>query len=210
MSVSRVARGFALGIALALNVVTAQIARAADPLIFDYHGWHIDLTGARGAQADAQTIEAVKRQLDIVKHVGLKPQVVEFMRTIKIWANPSNQKFGPGHYGRATGVDLRVRELDAAKPIVLHEFLHAYHDQQLPAGFHNADIERFFERGKTAGWPAGSYMLTNKLEFFDTTASVYLFGDIPRPPHSRSEIRSKQPQYYQWLATLFDDGHARP
>jgi hypothetical protein len=39
---------------------------------------------------------------------------------------------------------------------------------------------------------------------------VYLYGDIPRPPESRKQLRAKQPQYYQWLADLFDDGRARP
>jgi hypothetical protein len=203
-------RKSALGIAVAINVIAAQTAWAGDPRIFDYHGWHIDLTGAPGAVADRKTIGAVKHQLDIVEHVGLKPQVVEFMRTIKIWANPNGQRFGPGHYARATGIDLRLRALVPTKPIILHELLHAYHDQQLPDGFANQDIEKFYDRGKTAGWPADSYMLTNNREFFAVTASVYLFGDIPRPPHSRSQLRARQPRYYEWLAALFDDGHARP
>jgi hypothetical protein len=43
--------------------------------------------------------------------------------------------------------------LDPNKPILLHEQLHAFHDQQLPPGFANADIEKFHERGKSAGWP---------------------------------------------------------
>jgi hypothetical protein len=205
-----VLRGLVLGVALAASVLAAQVARADDPLIFEYHGWHVDLTGAKGAKPAPKMIGAVKRQLDIVEHVGLKPQVLQFMRTIRIWANPNAARTGPGHYGHATGVDLRVRELDPRKPIILHELLHAYHDRQLPSGFKNPDVESFFERGKTTGWPADSYMMSNNREFFAVTASVYLFGDIPRPPESRSQLRAKQPRYYQWLAALFDDGHPRP
>jgi hypothetical protein len=203
------AHRFVLGLALSPILLAAQIAWAGDPPVFDYHGWHVDLTGVPGGP-DQKAIDAVKHQLDIVEHVGLKPDVLAFMRTIKIWANPNNRKFGPGHYGGAAGVDLRVRELAPEKPIILHEFLHAYHDQRLPKGVANPDVERFFKRAKSVGWPADAYMMTNKGEFFAVTASVYLFGDIPRPPYSRAEIRAKQPRYYEWLAVQFDDGHARP
>jgi hypothetical protein len=52
-----VVRGFALAIALATSVPCAQVAWAQDPLIFEYHGWRIDLTGARGREADAKMID---------------------------------------------------------------------------------------------------------------------------------------------------------
>jgi hypothetical protein len=206
-----VSKGFALSVGLIVGIVVGVAttdAASADPLVFEYHGWQVDLTGARGAESPAKMVAAVKRQLDIVEHVDLKPEVVQFMRTVKIWANPGNKKFGPGHYARATGVDLRVKELDAKKPIILHEFLHAYHDQKLPDGFANPDIARFFERGHGL-WRDKAYMMTNRREFFAVTASVYLFGDIKRPPYSRARLRAKQPQYYQWLANLFDDGRPR-
>jgi hypothetical protein len=191
-----------------LGNLAAVTPASAEPLIFEYHGWQVDLTNAKGAEPDGKMIGAVKRQLDIVEHVNLKPQVLQFMRTIKVWADPTKAKFGPGHYGRATGVDLRVKRLDPHKPIVLHEFLHAYHDKMVPAGFDNADIKQFFERGKQF-WPPGSYVLSNGREFFAVTASVYLFGDIDRPPQSRAQLRAKQPAYYKWLADLFDDGRPR-
>lgn len=195
---------------VAVAMLGATSVCRADPLIFDYRGFHVDLSAARGTMPDAKMTVAVKRQIDIVDKIGLKPQVVAFMRTIKVRANPKQTRTGPGHYGRAAGIDLRMPLLEPEKPILLHELLHAYHDQQLPAGFANADVERFYERGKTAGWPVDSYMMSNSHEFFATTASVYLFGDIPRPPESRKQLRTKQPQYYQWLADLFDDGRARP
>jgi hypothetical protein len=204
-----VVRGLASAVALATLVLAAQTALAKDLLVFDYHGWHVDLTGARGAEPAPRMVAAVERQLDIVEQVALKPQVLDFMRTIRIWANPRNASFGPGRYGHATGIDLRVRALEAEKPIILHELLHAYHDRRLPGGLNNPDIEMFYQRGKTAGWPSDAYMLTNNREFFAVTASVYLFGDIPRPPESRKALRSKQPRYYQWLADLFDDGKPR-
>jgi hypothetical protein len=205
--VTSISRILALCIVIAINAVTVAGA-AADPLVFSYHGWQVDLTNARGAAPDQEMVAAVERQLDIVEHVGLKPDVLQFMRTIRVWADPSGASFGPGHYGRATGVDLRVKRLEPNKPIILHEFLHAYHDRMVPEGFNNPDIRKFFQAGKTY-WPSDSYMLSNNREFFAVTASVYLFGDIDRPPFSRAELRSKQPHFYQWLAALFDDGRPR-
>jgi hypothetical protein len=203
-------RSLAAVLAVAVSLFAATAACRADPLIFDYRGFRVDLSTARGTMADAKMIAAVKRQIDMVEQVKLKPDVVAFMRTVKIWANPKETRTGPGHYSRATGIDLRMPLLDDKKPILLHELLHAFHDQKLPAGFANADIKSFYQRGKSAGWPQDSYMMNNDHEFFATTASVYLYGDIPRPPESRKQLRAKQPQYYQWLADLFDDGRARP
>ncbi|MBB2698230.1 hypothetical protein EFD56_11745 [Rhizobium phaseoli] len=189
-------------------VIGLPAARAADPLIFSYHGWQVDLTNARGAESDKEMVAAVKRQLDIVEHVDLNPDILAFMRTIRIWANPAAAGFGPGHYSHKTGIDLRVKSLDPDKPIILHELLHAYNDRMLPGGFDNPDIREFFDNGREL-WPTDSYMMSNSHEFFAVTASVYLFGDIERPPHSRNELRKNQPRYYQWLATLFDGGRPR-
>nr|WP_226951330.1 hypothetical protein [Rhizobium terrae] len=193
--------------AILFNALQAFPA-AADPLVFSYHGWRVDLTGARGAESDQKMVATVKRQLDIVEQVGLKPDVVQFMRSIPVWADPSKASSGPGHYGSGAGVDVRVRQLDPDKPIILHEFLHAYHDKIVPQGFNNPDIKEFHDRGRQF-WPGDSYMMSNAREFFAVTASVYLFGNIDRPPYSRAELRNKQPRYYQWLAQLFDDGRPR-
>jgi hypothetical protein len=207
---TRVARDLAAVLAVVISMLVATSSCRADPLIFNYRGFHVDLSGARGTLVDAKMIAAVKRQIDIVDEVKLKPQVVAFMRTIRIWANPKKTGLGPGHYARATGVDLQMSQLEPNKPILLHELLHAFHDQQLPDGFANKDIKKFHDRGSAAGWPEDSYLMSNHREFFAVSASVYLFGDIPRPPESRKQLRAKQPQYYQWLADLFDDGRARP
>ena len=205
-----ITRVLAAALVVAVSLLAATTASSADLLIVDYRGWHVDLSGARGTMPDEKMITAIKRQIDMVEQVRLKPQVLAFMRTIKTWANPKQTKTGPGHYARATGIDLRMPLLEPNRPILLHELLHAYHHQQLPTGFDNADIEKFYERAKGAGWPEESYMMSNHREFFATTASVYLFGDIPRPPESRKELRTRQPQYYQWLADLSDDGRPRP
>lgn len=76
-------------------MIAATGTAGADPLVFTYHGWQVDLTNAKGAEPDREMAATVKRQLDIVEHVNLKPDVLTFMRTIRIWANPAAAKRGP-------------------------------------------------------------------------------------------------------------------
>ena len=94
-----------LAVVIILGINTSS---RADPLIFDYRGFHVDLSQVRGTMGDAKLIAAVKRQIDIVEEVKLKPQVVAFMRTVSVWANPKRTGKGPGHYSRKTGIDLQM------------------------------------------------------------------------------------------------------
>jgi hypothetical protein len=40
-------------------------------------------------------------------------------------------------------------------------------------------------------------------EFFAVTGSLYLWGNVDRSPHTRENLRAKQPVYYKWLGELF-------
>jgi hypothetical protein len=87
---------------------------------------------------------------------------------------------------------------------VLHELMHAYHDQKLPDSFRNAEIQRLYEQARTSGkFPAGSYMLSNVGEYFAMMASVYLHGTAARDPFTREAIKEKQPDCYDWLVKEF-------
>ena len=52
-------------------------------------------------------------------------------------------------------------------------------------------------------------MLQNNQQFFALTSTAYLYGDITREPYTRADLKKTEPQYFQWLATLFDGGKAR-
>lgn len=81
--------------------------------------------------------------------------------------------------------------------------LHAYHRQKITGGFQNAQIKAFYEEAKSK-YPnfRDEYFLSNHREFFAVTASIYFFGDIPRPPSRRSVIR-------HWRAQNFGDIRVR-
>jgi hypothetical protein len=88
--------------------------------------------------------------------------------------------------------------------VVCDGFLHAYHYRVLPNAFENADVLRFYDRAKeNALYPEDSYVLKNVREFFAVTASLYLWGNVDRPPHTRANLHDKQPVYYKWLGDLF-------
>ena len=40
-------------------------------------------------------------------------------------------------------------------------------------------------------------------EFFAVTASLYLWGNVDRPPNTREKLKAAQPVYYAWLGQLF-------
>ena len=46
-------------------------------------------------------------------------------------------------------------------------------------------------------------MLKNVQEYFAVTGSLYLWGNVDRPPFNRTTLHDKQPVYYQWLGDLF-------
>lgn len=187
------------------------LGRRAPPpsLTFAYHGFSVDASRARRLQPAEKTQRAIDAQIDLVEHVGLKPDVLAEMRATPIRADIAKQGEG-ARYVAGQGVWLKVRRLDPRRPVLLAGLLRAYHDQRLatqPAGM---DVARF--RGEALShhaWPKTALMLQSDTDYFALTGAVYLYGSITREPYSRADLRQTQPQYYHWLAQLFDDGKPR-
>jgi hypothetical protein len=185
------------------------IGRRTPPpsLIFTYRGWRVDASRA-GVRPEV-AVKRIEAQLDLVVRTGVGGEVLTFMRTIPIVADPSP---GPdaSRYVRGRGVLLRVRQLDPKKPMILRQLLYAYHDQRLPGGFANADVARFRREAMARkAWPQTAAMLQTDPDYFAYTASAYLAGTITREPYNRANLRKTQPYYYQWLAQLLDSGRPR-
>jgi len=178
-------------------------------LVFAYDGFQVDASGARRTQSPEKTVLAVKAQIDLVERVRLKPDILAFMRTVPIKADPT--KTGdPVRYAAGQGVLLKVKRLEPKKALLLAGLLEAYHDQKLNAVPAGADVNRFLVQAQTAHkWPKSAMMLQSDADYFGLTASTYLWGASTREPYSRQKLRQTQPDYYRWLAQMFDDGHAR-
>jgi hypothetical protein len=121
------------------------------------------------------------------------------------WSNPDPVALG---IDTNLGVIMvRPIMLDAssstyARPVLLHELLHAYHNCVMPRGYKNAGILINYNRAKQDSlYPAESYLMTNEREFFAVTGSVFLYGNDG--PITRSMIKEKQPDYYKYLVFLF-------
>jgi hypothetical protein len=102
----------------------------------------------------------------------------------------------------ARPVMLDASSAEAQRPTMLHELLHAYHNRIMPRGFKNASILLHYNRARDGQlYPAEAYLMTNEREFFAVTASVFLYGNDG--PMTRSNIKEKQPDYYNYLVYMF-------
>jgi hypothetical protein len=167
----------------------------------EYRGYRVDLR--RVAQRDdlAAIVKSIRHQIDLVESLDIKSSIKEFFRSIPIKIDPGLGE--EGHYS-AQGLQIAARTDIHDRPILLHEYLHAFH-QKLPGGFQNREIITFYGRAKAGGfYPSGAYVLKNPLEFFAMTASAYLHGSVQRPPFSRAIVAARQPVYARYLEQLFD------
>jgi hypothetical protein len=91
----------------------------------------------------------------------------------------------------------------AEDPVMLHEFLHAYHGKLLPNGFDNKGVKDFFAKAKDA-FGKDAYAAKNHREFFAVTASIFLAGkDSAHEPNTRAKLKEKMPEYYKYLVGVF-------
>jgi hypothetical protein len=180
-------------------------------LVFVYNGWRIDARPAARVQPPARTIRSIKTQIDIVEHVGLRPDVLAFMRAQPVVCDgASDSSLDAGVYVPGRGVLLRARRLDPKKPVLLYALLKAYLAERVPGASANAQLTML--RAQAAArhvWPKTARMLQGNDEFFALSAAAYLYGAITREPYSRADLRKTEPQTYQWLANLFDGGRPR-
>lgn len=90
-------------------------------------------------------------------------------------------------------------------PILLHEFLHAYHARLMPNGYDNLGIKGYYADAKSKDvFDKKSYTLMNDREFFAITASIFLAGkESIHEPKTRAVLKEKLPDYYKYLVGVF-------
>ena len=167
----------------------------------DFRGYQVNLE----VDPPKPVIKALIRQLEICDRAPVSERLHSFFKSIPIFLIPN----GPGTVGRYWNgrITLRMRPFPD-KPILLHEMLHAVHNQLVPNGVNNQDISNFYLKARDAFTQidpddSEDYFLKNDREFFAVTASIYLFGDIARPPYSMRNIEQSVPGYAAYLQNLF-------
>ncbi len=172
----------------------------ADDLIFK--GWRLDLSAMK-RPLTADEIASLQAQIDILEHIEIKPQIRTFFHSVPCQVQEHVE--GTGDYQSSGKLMVLTAEPQSPNnPVLLHELAHAYHDQMLPLGFQNLDVQRFFRLARVRGdFPAGSYMYANPGEFFAMCVSVRLWGVAARPPSTRELLRAKLPEFYAWIGEAF-------
>ena len=169
-----------------------------------YRGFTVDATEIKDAPKYQEIMTSLVHQIDIVADCGAKPEQLQFFRSQTVFVKHAPPG-GMGHFNsRSPGVTVADIVAQPQKPILLHELLHAYHFRVMPDRYRNAEILTFFQRAQSIGaYPKDAYLLKNVQEFFAVTASLYLWGNVDRPPHTRDRLKAAQPVYYAWLGQLF-------
>ncbi len=168
-------------------------------------GVEIDITSIQARANLNDIVNGIRRQIDIVDAAVTDPDQKAFLMSVPmIFAASPGPADNASYSGTTKTVTLLSLSYSPEKPVILHELMHAYHDQKLPNGLANAEIRALYEQARGSGkFPAGSYMLTNPIEYFGMMASVYLHGSAARDPFTREAIKEKQPEFYQWMVKEF-------
>jgi hypothetical protein len=132
-------------------------------------------------------------------------------RGLTTWDHDKLQWSNPDIVDLATDSGLGVVMLRPAMmkyaqdPVMLHEFLHVYHARLMPNGFENKGIKDFYGQAKGKQlFEKDAYVMKNQKEFFAVTASIFLVGkDAVHEPHTRAQLKEKQPEYFKYLVGVF-------
>ena len=174
-----------------------------------YRGFTIDDSQVR-QRADLEAMRAAtKEQIDMVCAVGVPKEILEFFQSVPFALVPAGTipRGTPGYYTGRQDRSVKVVSniiTTGHKPVLLHELLHAYHDQRLKDGFKNRDVAAFYAEAKKHDfYAAKSHMMQNDREFFACAATTYLFGVTAQEPFQREKVNSSQPGLVAYLAKLF-------
>ena len=121
------------------------------------------------------------------------------------WTNPDLLELAADS-GRGV-IMLRPNLMQYANdPVLLHEFMHAYHARLLPFGYDNRGVIGYYSEAKSKDLFGNkkAYAVMNHKEFFAVTASIFLSGkDSTHEPNTRAALKEKMPDYYKYLVGLF-------
>lgn len=166
---------------------------------FIYRGFRIDMSAIPPGPRGAALRRAATQQVDIVARAPLPPRIAQWIRNVPIKLMPG-QGTQPGLYtNQPMLIRLWLRPQLDARPLLLHELMHAVHARILPNGVRNAQVLRFYGVARQRGlWP-GQYVMKNEREYFAVTASLILNGTVDREPRTAENLARLQPRYVQWL-----------
>ena len=190
-------------------VLAGWALAGAAPAAQTYRGFTIDDASVRDLPNREAVLAATQEQIDIVHAVGLPPDILNFFESVKFELVPAGTFKSPtpglytGRGGRSVKVSAAIVRT-GHKPVLLHELMHAYHDQRIEHGFANPAILGYYNRARSiSAYAANSHMMSNEKEFFACAATAYLFGVTAQEPFRREKVRDNQPDLHDYLRKLF-------
>jgi hypothetical protein len=130
---------------------------------------------------------------------------------VTVWNSEKHQWTNPDIIDQAADSGLGVIKLRSSMtkytddPVLLHEFLHAFHNRLMPNSFDNLGVKGAYAEARSKDvFDKKSYTLMNQQEFFAVTASIFLAGkESMHEPKTRAVLKEKLPDYYKYLVGLF-------
>lgn len=193
-----ITRRLILGAAAAVVVPSAAFAS-----IVTYKDWRL-LTEKGRDKLPEDLLRSLEAQIDLVESLAIDPKIKTWFRSVTLEVDPTRSG-SPGVYqtGRKR-ILFTVETQPPENPVLLHELLHAFHNEVLRGGMQNPTIVRFYKAAKASGaFAPNLYMLKNQGEFFAMCASVVLWGKAARPPGTRANVHAKLPEFYDWIVQEF-------
>jgi hypothetical protein len=192
-------------------VISALMLPAASHTVAaEYNGFKIDESKVRLSR---EAKESLFKQIDIIESTALPPAVLDAMKQTPVVVDP-DLRSNPGIFAVRDGVAsvyVQPIEFPLNKPILLHEFLHAYHFRVIHLD--RPEIQEEFQLVKHSSlFPArfqSSHFLENAKEFFAVTGTLYLFGNIQQPPFDCTALSRLRPQYLKFLDNQFGPPRCR-
>lgn len=188
----------------AIGKSTAATASPADRL--SSFGFTLDFTQASAAgDARAQLLANLNRQLQAIHQLPLSETFGRFIVSQPIVVD--RELDVPGAYRRGVGVRVPAGFPAEAGPVILHELVHAFHDQKLAGGWKNPTPIAFHHDAVARRlYPARAVAMRNAIEYLAYCATAVMVGTIERAPFTRAAVRQNQPDFEIWIAATFMEG----
>jgi hypothetical protein len=195
-----------------LSLLCSSACFAQAVALPEFRGFLVDMSRLSPAQRQALTPSYIE-QIKVIESVGLPAELLSFMKTIPIFADPEFSR--PGTHALYRRKDITPKPkgqvvtdltpMESKRPILLHEMLHAYDANKWD--FDHATVIAAYERALSEKlYPPSavkSHFLSNPREYFAISATIYLVGQIQQEPFNCAVLAKKQPRYVEFLEQLF-------
>lgn len=176
----------------------------------EFSGFKMDMSRLT-QQQKLKLMPSHLEQIRIIEAANLPKEMLDFFKSVPIIVDPTFVRTTSSAIYRRTKDDPKgevivdLTPFDPAKPVLLHEMLHAYDSyfwnfkNQVVLGAYNRAMSEKLYSPKVEK----SHFLENAREFFAIAGTIYLVGTIKQEPYDCKVIAAQQPIFVQFLERTF-------